>query len=125
MSTELAQLLDNRFHIISLAGGSVDATDEVYVDRVEFLYVIVDAQQRIEDILPMQLRGITQHRDLRQRAECIAQTDGIVDDACELRMSCGLAVSCKRQYIGMLTVGSHLPQRCFQCPRHLLACRTG
>ena len=121
VSVKLAQLLDNRFHIIFLADGAVNATDEVDVDRVELLYVVVDAQQRIEDILPMQLRGIAQHRDLRQRAECIAQTDGIVDDACELRVSGGLAVSSKRQYVGMLAVGGHLPQRCFQCPCHLLA----
>ena len=48
----------------------------------------------------------------------IAQTDGIVDDLCEVWMTGGLAITGKSQYIRHLSLSRHFLQFLFQFLGH-------
>ena len=69
------------------------------VDGIKFQDVVVHPHQGIVNGLAVDHRGIAQHGDLCHRTVLIAQTDGVVDDLCEVGMTGGLAITGKGQHV--------------------------
>ena len=92
------------------------------MDSVEFQNVVVHLHERIVHLLTMNVGRIAEHRHLCFWTVLVAQTDGVINDFCEVGMAGGLAVACKGQHVRQLPVLTHLGELCLQLFCHFLAC---
>jgi hypothetical protein len=78
------------------------------IDGVEFQDIVINLHERIVDCLTMNHRGIAEHADLRFWAILVAQSDGVADNLCEMRMTGRLAIAGEGEYVGHAPFGPHL-----------------
>ena len=114
------QGLDDLIHIV-LARGCIDALDVVGIYGVEFQDIVVHAQEGFAHLGAVGQGGVAQHADFRCGTQCIAQGDGVVDDAREVGVGRRFAVACKGEDVGHLAFVLHLAQAFLEGRAHHFA----
>ena len=107
MPPEITQGLDYCIQVI-VSHRAVDKTDVVNVNGVQFLDVVVQFEQSIENGGIRHAGSVAQHAHLGLGKELVTQCQDIVHDPGKLGVGSGLAVTCKGQHVGFGPIGLHL-----------------
>ncbi len=84
--------------------GIVDTSHRRGDCGVEFENTVVTLQQRTHHILPAELRGVGQHRNLGIRAIAVAQGAGVGNDSLKFRVHGRFAVAAESDNINTFTI---------------------
>ena len=107
MSLEFAQGIDYCIQVI-VSHRIVNKTDVVNVHGIQFLDVVIQFEQGAEDSGIRNARSVAQNTDLCIGEKLVTQGQDIIHYLRELRIGCGLAVTCKSKHVWFRAIGLHL-----------------
>ena len=119
MALESLEAVDDEIDIVS-AVRVIHLINICGIYGVEFQDVIIHLHEGIVYLGTVDHCAVAEYGDLGLRTVLVAQTDGVGDDLCKMRMTGGLAIAGKGEDIGQLTAGYHLLELGFELQGYLL-----